>query len=128
MCEKAVEECPYMLEDVPDHFNTQKMCNKAIEIDPFTLWHVPNNLKMQEMCTRAVEACLGLLGYVPDWFVTQQRLKLWYDNTYYCNNDKRIKWYGCYKKRKAKKAKIKEELLPIAWHPDRVVDWCMSED
>ena len=56
-----------MLEDVPDHFNTQKMCDKAIEIDPFTLWHVPNNLKMQEMCTRAVEAGLGLLGYVPDW-------------------------------------------------------------
>ena len=25
-------------------------------------------------------------------------------------------------------AKIKEELLPIAWHPNRVMDWCMSED
>ena len=26
-----------------------------------------------------------------------------------------------YQKRKAQKAKIKEELLPIAWHPDRVI-------
>ena len=32
------------------------------------------------------------------------------------------------KKRRAQTAKIKEELLPIAWHPDRVMDWCMSED
>ena len=25
-------------------------------------------------------------------------------------------------------AKIKEELLLIAWHPNRVMDWCMSGD
>ena len=31
------------------------------------------------------------------------------------------------KKGKAQKAKIKEELLPIAWHPDRVMDWCVPE-
>ena len=32
------------------------------------------------------------------------------------------------KKQKAQKASIKEELLSIAWHPDRVMDCCMSED
>ena len=32
------------------------------------------------------------------------------------------------KKRKAQKAKIKEELLPIAWHPLRWWDWCVPED
>ena len=32
------------------------------------------------------------------------------------------------KKLKAQKAKIKEELLPIACHHDRLKDWCMSED
>ena len=31
-------------------------------------------------------------------------------------------------RRKAQNSKIKEELLPIAWHPNRVKDWCMSED
>ena len=31
-------------------------------------------------------------------------------------------------KKKAQKTSIKEELIPIAWHPDRVMDWCMSED
>ena len=39
-----------------------------------------------------------------------------------------IKWYNGYKKRRAQKAKIKEELMPIAWHHDHVMDWCMSED
>ena len=29
---------------------------------------------------------------------------------------------------KAQKAKIKEELLPIAWHPSRYLNWCISED
>ena len=24
--------------------------------------------------------------------------------------------------------KNKEELLPIAWHPNRVMDWCAPED
>ena len=33
-----------------------------------------------------------------------------------------------YQKRKAQKAKIKEEYLLIAWLPDRAMDRCMSED
>ena len=59
----------------------------------------------------------------------------WHDD-YYDNDgnylvddeDKLFAWYNGYKKWKAQKAKIKEELLPIAWHPDRVMDWCMSEE
>ena len=31
-------------------------------------------------------------------------------------------------KRKPQKAKIKEELLPIAWHPSRWLDWCIPKD
>ena len=44
---------------------------------------------------------------------------------------RKLKTMACveaYKQRKAQKAKIKEELLPVAWHPDRVIDWCFSED
>ena len=33
-----------------------------------------------------------------------------------------------YKDCKVQKAKIKEELLPVAWHPDRVINLCFSED
>ena len=53
---------------------------------------------------------------------------MWYDSTYYCNNYEMIKWYHAYQKRKAQKTSIKEELLPIAWHPSIYWDWCMSED
>ena len=60
--------------------------------------------------------------------MTHGQVKLWHDDYYYCNDDWLIEWYDGYKKRTAQKAKIKEELLPIAWHPNRVMNWCMSED
>ena len=62
---------------------------------------------------------------------------MWYDDYYdddgdYWDNDddedKFSGWYNGYQKRKAQKAKIKEELLPIAWHPNYVWDWCMPRD
>ena len=31
-------------------------------------------------------------------------------------------------KNNVQKASIKEGLLPIAWHPSRYWDWCLSED
>ena len=80
------------------------------------------------MCEKAFWEDTCSLQYVPNWFVTQQQLKLWQDDAYYYNNDKLIEWYDGYQKRKAQKAKIKEELIPIAWHPDRLMDWCMPED
>ena len=46
--------------------------------------------------------------------MTQQQIKIWRDNDEYCADDEFIKWYDGYQKRKAQKAKIKEELLPIA--------------
>ena len=48
----------------------------------------------------------------------------WYDDA----EDKFFEWYDGYKKPKGQKAKIKDWLMLIAWHPDRVMDWCMSED
>ena len=49
---------------------------------------------------------------------------LWYEDF----DDEIIEWYEGYQKSKAQKAKIKEELLPIVWHPNRVMGWCISED
>ena len=56
------------------------------------------------------------LRFVPDWFVTHQQIKIRHDNDKYCNDDELIKCYKRYQKRKAQKASIKEELMPIAWH------------
>ena len=44
------------------------------------------------------------------------------------NEDKFFEWYESYKKWKTQKASIKEELMPIAWHPSRWWDWCVPED
>ena len=43
-------------------------------------------------------------------------------------NNKLIKWYNGYRKRKAQKAKIKYELMPIAWQSSRWWDWCVPND
>ena len=57
---------------------------------------------------------------------------MWYDDNEYCDDDDDennfFKWYDGYKKRKAQKAPIKEELLPIAWHLLRWWAWCISKD
>ena len=128
MCDDAVSNNPAVLFLVPDRFKTEDMCIKVFEIDPWSLYDIPDNLKKQEMCNKAVEDDPSSLQYVPDWFVTQQLLSVWFDDGHWYHDDDIIEWYNGYKKRKAQKAKIKEELLPIARHPDRVMDWCMPQD
>ena len=76
----------------------------------------------------AMRYYLFCLQFVRDWFITQKQIDTWYDDNYVYNDNNMIRWYDGYKKRKAQKVSIKEELMPIAQHPDRVMDWCMSED
>ena len=101
---------------------------KKVDIEPPFLPLVSDHFKTREMCEKAVEKYLRLLKYVPHWFLTHQQIKIWHDNDDYCNDDELIEWYQGYQKRKAQKAKIKKELLPIAWHPSRWWDWCFPED
>ena len=80
------------------------------------------------MCDNAVKDDPSSLRFVPDWFVARETIDVWYDHDYWYHDDEMIERYDSYKKRKAQKASIKEELLPITWHPLRYWDWCMSED
>ena len=80
------------------------------------------------MCDKIVKDDSYSLKFVPDWFATQQQLKIWHDDNDYYDDDELIEWYEGHQKRKAQKSKIKEELLPVAWHPDRVMGCCISED
>ena len=68
--------------------------------------------------------------HVSDWFVTREWVYMWYEDSEYCDDDEDyfFKWYDGYKKRKAQKVCIKEELLPITWHPSSRWDWCVAED
>ena len=59
-----------------------------------------------------------------------------YDDIEYCDDDdddddeedKFFEWYDGYKKRNTQKAKIKKELMSMAWHPSRWWDWCVPEN
>ena len=71
------------------------------------------------MCDHVVQRESYPLQFVPDWFVTQEQLEIWHDDNDYCNDPKLVEWYDGYKARKAQKASIKKELMPITWHPSR---------
>ena len=102
------------------------MCNETVGAFPWTLEHVPDDLK--KMCNEAVRGEPWNLRHVTDWFVTQQQIKIWHDDYHCCNGNRLIKWYDGYQKQNAQKAKMKEELLPIAWHPSKWWDWYVPED
>ena len=80
------------------------------------------------MCDKAVKDYPYSQQFFPDWFVTQQQIDVWYDDDYCYHDDEIIEWHNGCQKRKAQKSKIKGELMPIAWLPGRVMEWCMSED
>ena len=131
MCERAVEEDSWSLANVPDHFKRKDMC-KGVHLHTWLIGHFPDHFKRQDMCNEAVELDPFFLRFVPDWFVSQEQLKLWHDGDDWLirwwYNNRLIKWYDRYEKRKAQKAKIKEELMRVAKHLSRWWDWCMSED
>ena len=130
MCNKAMRTMPNVFQLIPFHFKTQGMCTKAIEANPLRLYHVHDDFKTQGLCNDAVEEKPSL-QYVPDYFVTQQQIKTWNDDdhgddgSHWDDNDgghwddvdddedKFFEWYDGYQKRKAQKAKSKEELLSI---------------
>ena len=128
MCERAVEKYRQAIEFISDHLKTQKACERVAEKYPYNLAFIPDYFKTQEMCNEAVQKRQCLLEYIPDWFVTQHQIKIWHDDDGCYHDDKLIGWYNDYKKRRILKASIKEELLPISWHPLRYWDWCVSED
>ena len=94
------------------------MCNETIEVSLWQLKYVHDQYKTQSMCDKAVRGDSSTLQFISDWFVTQQQMFVWYDDDYCFHDDEIIEWY----EGKAQKASIKEELLPITCHPDRVKD------
>ena len=83
---------------ISDCLKAQEMCKKVVEVDTSSLKLIPDHFKTQEICDNAVRDDSSSLQYVPDRCVTREGVYMW---------------------------QIYEELLPIAWRPDRVMDWCM---
>ena len=133
MCSKVIRNNPAVLFLVPDCFKTQGMCDAVVCMEPLLLAYVPDHLKTQKMCDKAVRNYFFSVWFIPDWFapdwfVTKQRMIYLRDNNNNWYYNKLIEWHDGYQKRKAQKAQIKEELIPIAWHPSRWWDWYVSED
>ena len=66
-----------------------------------------------------------------DWFVTQELIKTWHEHEHdesWDDHGEMVEWYEGHQTRKTQKAKIKEELMPITWHPSRWWNWCVPED
>ena len=109
----------YWINEVLEHLKTQEICNEAAETNPWQVKYSSNHFKIQEKCNKAVRMDPWLLNYVPDWFAMQGQIKLWHDDDYHFNDNEIIEWYEGHQKRKVQKAKIKDELMPIAWHTSR---------
>ena len=152
MCDKVARNRSCMLLFVPDHLWTQEIsvpCQMYFNVSLTTLKHNLNfvlrllrqillfyglfltTLKHKKCVKEPLKTSLLLCSI----FVTQEQIDLWCDDNKYCDDDDDdddkdnfFKWYDGYIKRKAQKASIKEELKPIAWHPSRHWDWCMSKD
>ena len=66
------------------------MCIKAVEVGPWLLEYVPDHFKTQEMCDTAVRDDFFSLRQLLDWFVTQQLVKIWHDDSEYHGDDDEI--------------------------------------
>ena len=97
------------------------MCIEVVEKCPWLLTCVLDHFKTQEVCDKAIGAGSYILWHIPDWFVKQRPLEI--RHNYKCD-----KWYDRYQKRKAQKAQIKKDLMPIVWYPSRWWDWCVPND
>ena len=143
MCERVVEIGPSWCLDFVPQYRTLLMCKSAVERN---IWHfdsIPDEFKTQEMCERTVETRPTLFFEdVPEYFLMPKMFELCEypiaeeeveEEEEYVNRERVQKLIAMVcveacKQRKVQKTKIKEELLPIAWHPDRAIDWCFSED
>ena len=57
------------------------------------------------MGNNAVRMDPWFLQSVPDWFVTQEQIDVWYADDDYCNDYELIKWYEGHQKRRARRHK-----------------------
>ena len=103
------------------------MCNKAVEENPWMMRHLHNQCKTQKICNKTVQREPKTLEFIPDYFVTQQQIDLWYQD-YYCNKSYIIERFEGYQKRKVQKSQIQKELMHAAWYPSRWSKWCVPED
>ena len=75
------------------------------------------------MCDETVRDDPSSLQLVPDWFVSQEQMDIWYDDEYWYYDDNINEWYDGYKKRKDQKARLrKNSCLLLGIHQGGGID------
>ena len=75
-----------------NYLNTQERFERVIENYPYTLKFVPDHFKTREMFDKVVKKdVLYFLHHIPYWFVTRYQIQMWHDKSEYCDNF--FKWY-----------------------------------
>ena len=69
MYDKAVDECPWSFEYLPDRFKTQEMCNKAVDKYTWLFKYVPDIFKTQRMSSDKFSTSEEF-DDILDWFIT----------------------------------------------------------
>ena len=111
----------------PEQFKTQELCNKAFDRSHSSFVYIPDCFKTQEMCSDKFYFS-DEVDDIPDWFITLEMIEIVSRPCCASCDDEFDEWFNGYNERKAQKAQIKDELIPITWHPSRAVDWCFDED
>ena len=124
MCDEATKSKPYCINYVPNRFKTQEMCDDAIEEEPYKIHNIPNRFKTVWMCNKAIIRDPIAFKVIPDYLITCDMCTISesYEGGIYKQD------VDAYKKRKEQRALIKEQIIAVAWHPDRVTDWCFDEE
>ena len=102
---------------------------KTVEVDPWQLKYVPDQYKTQGMCHKVVRADSSTLQFMPDWFVTQKQMDVWYDDNYSYHDDQIIEWHEGYQKRMTQKAKNKRRVTVSCLFDEYVIkkdDWVLT--
>ena len=142
MCDRVVSENPFLIVYCPDKYIAQKMCDNAliklipdwfitgqIIKDLFTpLYADENILYFNEDSGNVVFSCNEMGIFNVDLNNTNLDNNIDEDYPDTVIHIRLLAWHIRFEKCKAYKKMISEELIPIAWHPKRWWNFCMSED
>ena len=125
MCGKAVDSYLLALKFFPNYFVTCKMIEK---VDNAVFSN--DDIVFDDIDSDIVTFFPNDLGFNS---INLDNINLYGDTFDDCDPEtiihvRFVARYNSFKQHKSCKKKIDEGLLPIAWHPTRVWDRCMSED
>ena len=149
MCNSITSDDLFSIKCVPNCYKTQQMWDKAVDDCLAALKFVPDGFvasKMIKILFTSLYADQNILFFNQDSsnvvFIFNEMGVLNIDLNYINIDDavsgeddadtiiliRLLAWHVKFEKGEELKKELNEELMPVAWHPSRWWDWCMSED